>query len=139
MLICEKPIVITITNKPWLIDEAILDRSDELIYVPPPDAEARMAIFHYYLFEKFKVAGFRESDLQYLADLTEPKEINGKLYYHTARTIRKIVKSASFLARLRHSDGKVRLEDINDAMKYVRLNVSEDELRRYEEFEENVF
>jgi transitional endoplasmic reticulum ATPase len=139
LLIREKPIVITITNKPWLIDEAILDRFDEIIYVPPPDDEARMAIFRYYLFEKFKIAGFPESDLQYLADLTKPKEIGGRVYYYTARNIVKIVKKASFMAREKRDNGKVTLHDLRIAIRNVRLQVNEDVLKKYEEFDKNIF
>jgi katanin p60 ATPase-containing subunit A1 len=37
--------VIASTNRPWALDEAILNRFDYRIYVPLPDFEARKGIF----------------------------------------------------------------------------------------------
>ncbi len=47
----ENVLVIGATNAPWLLDPALKrsGRFDQLIYIPPPDEEARIALFRYYL------------------------------------------------------------------------------------------
>lgn len=50
-------LVIAATNKPWLIDQAILSRFGKLAYIGLPDKEARQRIFELHLTEKgYKVA-----------------------------------------------------------------------------------
>ncbi len=51
-------LVVAATNKPWLIDEAILSRFGKLACVALPQAEARKRIFELHLTKKgYKVAG----------------------------------------------------------------------------------
>ena len=66
----EKPvIVIAATNKPWMLDEAILSRFEKRIYIPLPDHEARKQLFRLELEKKgFKIQGITYDEL---ADLTE--------------------------------------------------------------------
>ena len=45
-------LVVAATNKPWLIDSAILSRFGKLAYVPLPDGKARERIFQLHLSEK---------------------------------------------------------------------------------------
>jgi len=44
--------VIASTNRPWALDEAILNRFDYSLYVPLPDFEARKGIFEIELGKK---------------------------------------------------------------------------------------
>jgi katanin p60 ATPase-containing subunit A1 len=51
-------LVVAATNKPWLIDEAILSRFGKLAYVALPEAVARRRIFELHLTKRgYKVAG----------------------------------------------------------------------------------
>ncbi|OHB63187.1 MAG: hypothetical protein A2Y77_17700, partial [Planctomycetes bacterium RBG_13_62_9] len=51
-------LVVAATNKPWLIDEAILSRFGKLAYIGLPQAEARRRIFELLLTKKgYKVSG----------------------------------------------------------------------------------
>ena len=51
-------LVIAATNKPWLIDQAILSRFGKLAYIGLPDKHARQRIFELHLTEKgYKVTG----------------------------------------------------------------------------------
>jgi SpoVK/Ycf46/Vps4 family AAA+-type ATPase len=60
--------VIASTNRPWALDEAILNRFDYRIYVPLPDFEARKGIFEIELGKKnFEI----EADYDDLAKRTE--------------------------------------------------------------------
>jgi vacuolar protein-sorting-associated protein 4 len=54
-------LVIAATNKPWLIDQAILSRFGKLAYIDLPDKNARQRIFELHLTEKgYKVKGSLE-------------------------------------------------------------------------------
>ncbi len=66
----DAPLVLVVgsTNKPWMLDEAILSRFEESVYFPPPDFEARKGIFGIHLQKKgFDVKG----DLTRFAEMTE--------------------------------------------------------------------
>jgi SpoVK/Ycf46/Vps4 family AAA+-type ATPase len=61
-------LVVAATNKPWLIDQAILSRFGKLAYVGLPDKEARAKIFELLLTQKgYKVTG----PLQIFAEKTK--------------------------------------------------------------------
>jgi len=54
-------LVIAATNKPWLIDEAVLSRFGKLAYVGLPDKKAREKIFELLLIKKgYKITGTAE-------------------------------------------------------------------------------
>jgi len=57
--------VIAATNKPALIDAAVLrsGRIDKLVFVPPPDVEARLAMFHLHLSSRPTEVGLVEHQL----------------------------------------------------------------------------
>jgi len=57
--------VIAATNKPSLIDSAVLrsGRIDKLVFVPPPDVEARLAMFHLHLSNRPTEVGINEHQL----------------------------------------------------------------------------
>ncbi|MCD6301643.1 MAG: ATP-binding protein [Staphylothermus sp.] len=66
----DKPvIIIAATNKPWMLDEAILSRFEKRIYIPLPDKEARKQVFKLNLEKKgFQIQGITYDEL---AELTE--------------------------------------------------------------------
>lgn len=66
-------IIVMASNEPWKIKSAILrpGRCDRIIYVPPPDKEARKAIFHIYIQSK-KLA--ENVNIDSLIELTNPRE-----------------------------------------------------------------
>ena len=136
----EKPVFIGITNKPWMFDEAVIDRLQP-IYVPPPDENDRRSIFRYYLFEKYKAAAFSEDELDYLVDLTSPREISGEIYYFTCRNIVKAIEYAAFRAAKENSLSKplIRIEHLEESIDKIRLSVSGRDIKKYEDFRKNVF
>ncbi|HID73218.1 TPA: ATP-binding protein, partial [Candidatus Micrarchaeota archaeon] len=64
----KRVVVIAATNKPALLDPAILrpGRFDKIFYIPPPDKKGRAAIFRIHLGEKFS----KGIDLKKLAEMT---------------------------------------------------------------------
>jgi len=60
--------VIGATNKPWALDEAFIRRFQRRIYVPLPDADARLEMFHIYS-RNLRVA--TDVDFVKLTQLTE--------------------------------------------------------------------
>ena len=60
--------VIGATNKPWVLDEPFIRRFQKRLYVPPPDAKARLEMFRIYS-RNVKVAD--DVDFDELARLTE--------------------------------------------------------------------
>ena len=66
----DAPLIIVVgsTNKPWMLDEAILSRFEESVYFPPPDFEARKGIFEIHLRKR----GFDvDADLMRFIEMTE--------------------------------------------------------------------
>lgn len=62
--------VIGATNKPWALDEAFIRRFQKRIYVPLPDANSRLEMFHIY---SRNLAIAKDVDLNELARLTEER------------------------------------------------------------------
>lgn len=68
----EKVVIMGATNRPDILDKALIrpGRFDRLIYIPPPDAEARKEIFKINI-QKMKVD--ENINLDELADMTKVK------------------------------------------------------------------
>lgn len=65
----DKLLIIGATNMPWDVDSAFKrpGRFDKMVFVPPPDIEARKTIFNL----KLKDKPFKEIDIDLLAEMTE--------------------------------------------------------------------
>ncbi len=141
----EKPVIVmAATNKPWMLDEAILSRFEKRIYVPLPDRRARKRIFQLNLEEKgFKIEGITYDEL---ADLTEG--YSGRDIATVAReAIMRMLRRAnpdiyeklskidpSRLENLEYRIEPVTREDLLEAIKIVKPTVDRNLIRRYEEW-----
>lgn len=112
--------VIAMTNFPENIDDAVLraGRIDIKIYVPPPDFEARKALFKLYLDKIPKELGI---DYEKLADLTEN---------YVSSDIKLIIESISRL--LRKSRQKVTFEHLINQISCTRPSVNMQVLARHQ-------
>ncbi|KAI3379083.1 hypothetical protein SNEBB_005246 [Seison nebaliae] len=144
--------IIGATNRPDIIDSAIMrpGRLDQLIYIPLPDEPSRVAILK---------ANLRKSpidpavDLQYLArntkgysgaDLTEICQRACKL------AIRESIEKDIEREKLRERNPDMEMEDDTDlvpsiradhfeeAMKFARRSVNDNDIRRYEMFSQTL-
>ncbi|MCE4617830.1 MAG: CDC48 family AAA ATPase [Desulfurococcales archaeon] len=116
-------VVIAATNRPDILDPALLrpGRFDRLIYVPPPDKEARKEIFKVHT-RKIPLAD--DVDLDKLAELTEG---------YTGADIEAVVREAVMIKlREKLEVGKVEMRHFMEALKKVPPSLSPEDIRRYE-------
>ncbi|KAG8877931.1 AAA ATPase cdc48 [Tulasnella sp. 332] len=147
--------IIGATNRPDQIDSALLrpGRLDQLIYIPLPDEVSRNEIMKATL-RKSPVSP--DVDIGYLAksthgfsgaDLTEICQRAAKL------AIRESIDNDIRMARARKEKGEEEMEDVaeeedpvpeitrahfEEAMKFARRSVSDQDIRRYEMFAQNL-
>jgi transitional endoplasmic reticulum ATPase len=141
--------IIGATNRPDIVDPAILrpGRLDQLIYIPLPDEPSRVSILTANL-RKSPIA--KDVDLSYVAkvthgfsgaDLTEICQRACKL------AIRESIEQeiAKERARKENPEGEMETEDddpvpeirrdhFEDAMRFARRSVSDNDIRKYEMF-----
>ena len=112
--------VIALTNFPEIIDDAILraGRLDIKIYVPPPDYEARKAMFEMYLKEIPKDFGI---DYEKLAKATDN---------YVASDIKLIVEEVA--RGLRKSRSRVTMEILENKIKSTKPSVKLQVLQKHE-------
>ncbi|NPA23139.1 MAG: AAA family ATPase, partial [Crenarchaeota archaeon] len=126
-------VVIAATNRPDILDPALLrpGRFDRIIYIPPPDEEARYEILKVHV-KKIKVSDeIKEGDYKYLRDLAKRTE------YYTGADLAALVREAAMLA-LRESIKAgtikpVEIRHFEEALKRVQPSLSPEQVRRYEE------
>jgi len=146
--------IIGATNRPDQIDPALLrpGRLDQLIYIPLPDDASRVSILKAAL-KKSPIAP--EVDINFLAksthgfsgaDLTEICQRAAKL------AIRESIEADVRRAREKRERGEGDMEEdeeedpvpqitrehFEEAMKYARRSVSDQDIRRYEMFSQNL-
>eukprot|EP00128_Syssomonas_multiformis_P001095 Colp12_sorted_trinity150504_noHs@5225 len=142
--------IIGATNRPDIIDPAVLrpGRLDQLIYIPLPDEGSRMSILKAAL-RKSPIA--KDVDLNYLArvahgfsgaDLTEICQRACKF------AIRESIEKEIQREKQRQAEGisdvdmaededpvpEIRRDHFEEAMKYARRSVSDNDIRKYEMF-----
>ncbi len=116
-------VVIAATNRPDIIDPALLrpGRFDRLIYVPPPDKEARKQIFEIHT---RKVPLADDVDLDRLAEMTEG---------YTGADIEAVVREAVMIKlREKLEVGPVSMKHFEEALKKVPPSLTKDDIYRYE-------
>ncbi|KAJ2522116.1 AAA ATPase cdc48 [Coemansia sp. RSA 2049] len=149
--------VIGATNRPDQIDGALLrpGRLDQLIYIPLPDSESRLSILH---------ATLRKSPVSPNVDL---KFISEKTHGFSGADLTEICQRACKLAirenieadirRMRERDEtggddtamqddedevdlvpEITVAHFEEAMRYARRSVSDNDIRRYEMFAQNM-
>ncbi len=145
----EKPvIIIAATNKPWLLDEAILSRFDKKIYVPLPDKEARIQLFRLHLEKKgFEVKGITYEELAELTEGYSGRDIANVCREAVIRMLRRAnpgiyeaagrINRVETLEELRYHVEPVTREDLLEAIKRIKPPVSRKDIERYERFAEN--
>jgi len=119
--------IIAATNRPDLLDPAFLrpGRIDRVLYVPPPDFQARLEIF--------KVHTRRMP----LANDVDLSDLARKTKGFSGADIAAVCREAAMQA-LRRSDlkpTKVTMEDFEYALSNARPSISQDLLNYYREFE----
>ena len=121
--------VVAITNKPDQMDEALLrpGRFDKLIYVAPPDLEAREQLFRISLSNR---PLSEDIDYRELAGLTERwSGADIELLCNDAAAL--VAKEAH---RERLPDRPITIKDLTDLISRRSPSISLSSLRRYEEF-----
>ncbi len=116
-------VVIAATNRPDILDPALLrpGRFDRIIYVPPPDKEARKQIFKIHT---RKVPLADDVDFDKLAELTEG---------YTGADIEAVVREAVMLKlREKLEVGKVEMRHFLQALKKVPPSLTREDIERYE-------
>jgi len=113
--------VVGSTNKPQLIDKAILraGRLEKHFYVPPPDFEARRAMFEIYLKNRPLDFGI---DYEKLATLTE-NYVSGDIKLIVDECSRKVI---------REKTKRITMETLEFVIKNQRATISLDILQKYE-------
>ncbi|RWX73031.1 MAG: hypothetical protein Metus_1005 [Candidatus Methanosuratincola subterraneus] len=121
-------IVVATTNKPQLLDRALIrpGRFDKMIYVGPPDKEARKEIFKCYLEGKPVAPGI---DYDRLADLSE--RFTGA---DIEALVNKIFSSAFYEGLKNGNSAAVSQEALEEAIKGTRPTVDYSMLEEYERF-----
>ena len=119
----ENVVVIAATNRPDLVDPALLrpGRFDRIIYVPPPDFRARLEIL---LIHTKATPLAKDVDLEELARRTEG---------YSGADLELLVREATFLALREDINAKeVSMRHFEEALKKVRPSVTSDMLKFYE-------
>jgi len=147
--------IIGATNRPDIIDPAILrpGRLDQLIYIPLPDEASRLQIFKANL-RKSPVA--KDVDLGFLAkntigfsgaDLTEicqkacklaiRESIEAKLQLEKERQKRR-ARGEELMDDVEEPVAELQRKYFEDAMRYARRSVSDNDIRKYEMFSQTL-
>jgi transitional endoplasmic reticulum ATPase len=116
-------VVIAATNRAELVDPALLrpGRFDRIVYVPPPDLNARKEIFKVHL-RKTPLAP--DVDIDKLASITEG---------YTGADIEAVVREAAMLKlREKLEPGPVEMKHFLKALEKVKPSLTKEDIERYE-------
>ncbi len=143
----EPVIVMAATNKPWILDEAVVSRFERRIYVPLPNRSGREGIFRLHLEGRgFEVEGITYGEL---ADLTEGysgRDIRAVCQRAIIKMLRRAnpgitdlilrVDGLDGLRRFTYRVEPIRRDELVEAINSVKPAVSPEEVVRYEEWAE---
>ncbi|RJS86033.1 AAA family ATPase [Candidatus Bathyarchaeota archaeon] len=121
----ENVVVIAATNRPDIVDPAILrpGRFDRLIYVPPPDEEARYQILKIHT---KKIPLSKDVDLKELAKITKG---------YSGADIKALCREAAMIAIRKNMDAKeVTFQDFEEAMKKIGPSITSEIEKWYKNF-----
>jgi len=129
--------VIAATNRPDIIDTALLrpGRFDKLIYIKPPDKQAREEIFKIHTRKKPLA---EDIDLDYLAEKTEGytgADIAAVCNEAVMTAIREHIKQNTKINKEKLKKLKIHMEHFDEALKKIKP-ISKEELEKYEEISE---
>ncbi len=133
-------VVIAATNRPDILDPALLrpGRFDRLVYVPPPDEQARYEILRVHT-KKMKLADeVTANDYAYL------KELASRTEGYTGADLASLVREAAMLAlretveqKLEHAK-PVEKKHFEEALKIVKPSLTRADIERYERLAEEI-
>jgi transitional endoplasmic reticulum ATPase len=121
----EDVIVIGATNRPDLIDKALLrpGRMDLLVYVPPPDRNARLSILRIHT-RRMSIGP--DVDLEKIADMTE---------YYTGADLHAIVREAAMNALRRDPNAEyVTMDDFMGALNKIPPSLDDNIIDWYKNY-----
>ncbi len=121
----EDVIVIAATNRPDMVDQAVLrpGRFDRLIYVPEPDEKARLQIFKIYT-KNMPLA--KDVNLEQLASMTK---------YYSGADIEAVCREAAMHALRRNINAtEVNMQDFEEALKRIGPSITPDMEKWYRSF-----
>ncbi len=142
----EKPvIVIAATNKPWILDEAILSRFEKRIYVPLPDRKAREEIFRLHLEKKgFQIIGITYEELAKLTEGYSGRDIKNICQTAIIMMLRRAnpniveklmkVKDLHELERETYKVEPITKEELLKAIQRVKPTITKDYIKKYEDW-----
>ncbi len=120
-------IVIAATNRPWFVDPALLrpGRFDKVIYIPPPNKDARREIIRIHM----KNAEVEEGVINWVAEVTEG---------YSGADLAALVREAKMRAldRVLSGDNRVKItrRDFEYALSKVHPSLNRELLSQYEDF-----
>lgn len=118
-------VVIGATNRPEIIDKALLrpGRFDRIIFVPPPDTEARLEILRVHS-RKMPLA--KDVDLEEIAKVTEG---------YSGADLANLVREAGMYAiRTEEALSTVNLKHFEAALEKIKPSVTPEMLKAYEDY-----
>jgi len=128
------------TNKPWMLDDAILQRFRRRIFIPLPDDEARAVILKILIGESF------QGSFSGLVSMTQGysgRDIENVCLEATMKMVREanpdLLEQARDLEKAREYEIKDRLltlKDIQKALERVKPTTTTKSLKRYQEWRE---
>jgi SpoVK/Ycf46/Vps4 family AAA+-type ATPase len=135
-------LVIAATNKPWLIDQAILSRFGKLAHVGLPDKKAREKIFELLLTKKgYKIAGTPEQFADKTAGYSgrEIEQICRELIRNMISKanpdlLEMVDKGRTALENYTLKITEITLEDLSDVLTQMPPMTNKDDLARYEKW-----
>ncbi len=142
----DKPvIVIAATNKPWILDEAILSRFEKRIYIPLPDKEARKQLFKLEIEKKgFKLQGITYEELAQLTQGYSGRDIRNACKEAIMTMLRRAnpniyeqITKAQNLQQLQQAKYRVEpitKEEILQAIRKVKPATTPQQIQKYEQW-----
>jgi len=122
-------IILAATNRIDIIDPALLrpGRFDRIIYIPPPNKEARLAILKVHT-RKMPLAP--DVNLEQIAERTN---------YYTGADLENLVREAGLEAiRENLNADKVYMKHFEKALQKIRPSLDEETIKYYEEVSKNI-
>jgi len=133
-------VVIAATNRPDMMDPALLrpGRFDRIVYVPPPDEDARFEIL------KVHIRGLRLSDDVKNGDYKYLRDLARRTEGYTGADLAALVREAAMLAlreTIKSNSNQVKpvgIEHFEEALKAVPPSLSKQDIARFEEMARNL-
>jgi transitional endoplasmic reticulum ATPase len=117
------------TNEPWSIDHAALrpGRFDEKIYVPPPDMQARIKMFHLYLNERPLENDINWGKLGELSNGYSGADIKQICLKAALRPFHEVIQKGM--------QRGINMSDLEEVLKEIRPSVNPAIVQKYEDFQ----